>query len=153
MKIDQKLSNLIGTWKGTNRLHTPWMPTKIHESESTALVRSKMNGQFLSIEYTWSYEGETQEGMFVIGCDPNSGEAEAVWTDSWHSKNVLMVCNGTVDDSGLISVKGRYTVPENPDWGWRTDILPAQGTFRYVMYNVTPEGVEDLAVETEFTRA
>ena len=141
MKIDQKLSNLLGSWKGTNRLHTPWMPTKIQESESTALVRSKVNGQFLSIEYTWSHEGETQEGMFVIGCDSKSGEAEAVWTDSWHSRNVLMVCNGSVDDAGGLSVTGKYVVPENPDWGWRTEIISSGDSFRYLMYNVAPDGV------------
>ncbi|MEO8573830.1 MAG: DUF1579 family protein [Pyrinomonadaceae bacterium] len=153
MNVDKKLSNLVGTWKGTNRLHTPWMPKKIHESESTAVVRSKMNGQFLSIDYTWSYEGETQEGMFVLGCDAKGDEAQAVWTDSWHSKNVLMLCNGTVDGNGGISVTGHYAVPENPDWGWRTQIAADDGSFHYVMYNASPEGVEELAVETKFTRA
>jgi len=152
MSVGQKLSNLVGTWKGINRLHTPWMPKKIHESESTAVVRSKMNGQFLSIEYTWSYEGELQEGMLVIGCDAKSDAAQAVWTDSWHSKNVLMVCNGTADITGAISVTGSYAVPENPDWGWRTVITPNEESFSYAMYNVSPEGTEDLAVETEFSR-
>jgi hypothetical protein len=152
MSSNRKLSNLVGTWKGTNRLHTPWMPKKIHESESTAVVRSKMNGQFLSIEYTWSYEGEIQEGMLVVGYDSKTDEAQAVWTDSWHSKNVLMLCNGTVGRDAGISVTGHYAVPENPDWGWRTEIIPNDESFRYLMYNLSPDGVEDLAVETQFTR-
>ena len=56
MGIGEKLSHLVGTWKGTNRLFVPWMPEKIKESESTATVRSKMNGQFLSIDYSWSFD-------------------------------------------------------------------------------------------------
>ena len=112
-----------------------------------------MNGQFLSIEYTWSYEGEVQEGLLIVGCDSDSDAVQAVWTDSWHSKNVLMLCNGTVNSDGGISVMGHYSVPEHPDWGWRTEIIPNEDGFRYAMYNVSPEGAEDIAVETDFVRA
>ena len=153
MSINQALSDLVGAWKGTNRLYLSWLPEKLKESESTATVRSKMNGQFLSFEYTWSYEGEAQEGMLILGCDPNSDAVQAVWTDSWHSKDILMLCNGTVDSGGRVSVLGQYTVPEHADWGWRTEIMPADTTFRYVMYNVSPDGVEEIAVETDFHRA
>jgi hypothetical protein len=152
MSINQALSDLVGAWRGTNRLHLPWLPEKLKESESRANVRSKMNGQFLSFEYTWSYEGEGQEGMLIIGCDPKSDEVQAVWTDSWHSKDVLMLCNGNVDPDGRVSVLGHYAVPEHPDWGWRTEITPGGNSFRYAMYNISPEGEEEIAVETDFTR-
>lgn len=153
MSIDQRLTDLVGDWKGTNRLHVPWMAVPLLESDSTAVVRTKMNGQFLSVEYTWSYQGEPQEGMLVLGCDADSTAVQAVWTDSWHSKDVLMLCNGGWSDDGVISVMGRYSVPDNPDWGWRTEIAPASAnSFRYVMYNVTPEGEEQIAVETDFER-
>jgi hypothetical protein len=153
MGIGQRLSDLVGTWKGTNRLYVPWMPEKIKESDSTATIRSKMNGQFLSVEYTWSFDGKPEEGMLILGCDPKSDSVQAVWTDSWHSKDILMLCNGTVSTDGSISVFGKYSVPEHPDWGWRTEIIPGIDQFRYVMYNVTPEGAEELAVETNFSRA
>src|SRR5215204_1645358 len=151
MAIEQELTDLVGNWKGTNRLHAPWMPEPLQLSASTAMVRSKMNGQFLSIDYTWSFEGEPQEGMLILGCDSKSDAVQAVWTDSWHSKDVLMLCNGSRDENGRISVIGYYAVPEHPDWGWRTEITPAgAGSFRYAMYNVSPEGEEEIAVETEF---
>jgi hypothetical protein len=152
MGIGEKLSQLVGTWKGTNRLYVPWMPEKIKESLSTAIVRSKMNDQFLSVEYSWAFDDERQEGLLIIGCDPKSDAVQAVWTDSWHSKDVLMLCNGKFADDGSISVFGKYSVPDHPDWGWRTMIIPSDDRFRYVMHNVTPEGAEDLAVETEFVR-
>ena len=153
MSVDKKLSDLVGSWRGTNRLHVTWIPEKLKVSESSAVVRSKMNGQFLSIEYTWSFDGEPQEGLLIIGCDPHSDAVQAVWTDSWHSKNILMLCNGNATADRRISVMGHYTVPDNPDWGWRTEIVPNETGFRYSMFNVTPEGFEELAVETEFSRA
>ena len=152
MSLNTELTQIVGDWKGTNRLHTPWMPEPLHESDSTASVRTRMNGQFLSIEYTWSFEGEYQEGMLLIGCDSGSDDVQAVWTDSWHSKDVLMLCNGASDEDGRISVFGTYAVPDHPDWGWRTEIIPGDDSFRYAMYNVTPEGAEQIAVETDFTR-
>lgn len=152
MSLDQKLSGLVGAWKGTNRLHTPWMPVNLRESDSSAVVRSKMNGQFLTIDYTWAFEDEPQEGMLILGCDPHSDAVQAVWTDSWHSKDILMLCNGNISGDGRISVFGTYTVPEHPDWGWRTEVIPGEDSFRYAMYNVTPEGEEEIAVETDFTR-
>ncbi len=153
MSVDQKLSDLVGSWNGTNQLHVPWMPEKLKESGSVATARSKMNGQFLSIEYTWSFDNDPQEGLLIVGSDPKSDAVQAVWTDSWHSKDVLMLCNGKVTAEGGISVTGFYAVPDNPDWGWRTELTPNQNGFRYTMYNVSPEGVEELAVETQFTRA
>ena len=154
MSLDQKLHALVGEWKGTNRLHTTWMPVKLHESDSTASVRSKMNGQFLTVEYTWVYDGEPHEGMLILGCDSRSDAVQAVWTDSWHSKDTLMLCNGTIDSDAKVSVFGTYaTMPGEPDWGWRTEISPAEDGFRYAMYNVTPDGEEEIAVETDFRRA
>jgi hypothetical protein len=63
-----------------------------------------------------------------------------------------MVSDGKVADDGSISVKGYYKVKDHPDWGWRTDIIPKGDLLRIVMYNVSPEGEEELAVETDFSR-
>jgi hypothetical protein len=129
------------------------MAEKLKESESTAVVRSKMNGQFLSFEYTWSFDGDPQEGLLIVGCDSKSDAVQAVWTDSWHSKDSLMLCNGTANADHGFSVIGYYSVKDNPDWGWRTEITPNSCGFRYAMYNVSPDGLEELAVETDFSRA
>jgi len=43
--------------------------------------------------------------------------------------------------------RGSYAAPPGPDWGWRTVIeIPDDDSFRMVMYNVSPEGKEELAV-------
>lgn len=153
MGLDKMLNDLVGEWKGSNRLHAPWMPQPLQVSKAKATIRSKMNGQFLSIEYTWSFEDRPQEGMLLLGCDAKSDEVQAVWTDSWHSKNVLMLCTGRRDVDGKVSILGHYAVPEHPDWGWRTEIIRKERSFRCVMYNVSPEGKEEIAVETDFVPA
>jgi len=149
MAIPEQLSALEGNWSGTNRLNLSFMPDPIFESPSIAVVRQRANGTCLEIEYDWTYEGERCEGFIIISSGKN-GAAGAVWTDSWHSKNVLMTCVGEVTGSGGVDLKGHYKVEGHPDWGWRTEIVPGGDSFKYLMFNVSPEGAEEWAVETEF---
>jgi hypothetical protein len=153
MAVHEKLAQLVGSWRGVNRLHAEWLPDPIVESPSTATVESKLGGQALAIEYDWEYEGRRREGFLMIDGEDSSTAVNAVWSDSWHLANQLMMCTGKIDPSGRIDIKGFYSVPDNPDWGWRTEIIPGDDGFRYVMYNVSPDGVEEIAVETDFKRA
>jgi hypothetical protein len=152
MSVDIKLSELEGSWKGTNKLYLSWVSEEPIVSDSTASVSMRVNDQFFGIEYKWAYEGNEQEGLLILGCDSKSDAVQAVWTDSWHNGHKFMLCDGNIDADGKVSVKGYYTVPEHPDWGWRTEIVPGSDSFKYLMYNVSPDGVEELAVETEFSR-
>ena len=88
----------------------------------------------------------------IVGCDENSNAVQAVWTDSWHMSHKFMVCDGSIDDSGVVDVMGYYSVPDQPDRGWRTEIRPKEGSFEVVMYNISPEGGEDVAVEAKYDR-
>ncbi|HSI89088.1 MAG TPA: DUF1579 family protein [Pyrinomonadaceae bacterium] len=152
MAIEKRFLDLAGTWQGTNRLHLPWMPVPLLESPSQATIRPLAGGQCLEIVYTWSYEGKPQEGVMLLNGDAGSTAIRAVWTDSWHSANVLMICEGSVSPNAVISVSGSYAVPDHPDWGWRTELFIDNGDLNYVMYNISPEGIEELAVETRFSR-
>ena len=153
MSVHAKLAALVGNWKGTNRLNLSWMPDSIVESASTANVVTRAGGTCLETAYTWKSEGKPQDGFIVISGDPKSNCVHAVWTDSWHSANALMTCEGTVDDNGRVNLMGHYKVEGHADWGWRSEIVPTAEGFKYLMFNVSPEGVEEWAVETEFTRA
>lgn len=153
MSINEEFAGLTGTWKGTNNLYLSWLPDPLRRSESEMTVSLKANGQFVQFDYNWAYEGEQQEGLLVLGCDTKSDDVQIIWTDSWHSRHVFMVSDGQVLDDGTVTAKGYYKVPDHPDWGWRTDIQRGDDTIKIVMYNVSPEGAEDLAVETEYSRA
>lgn len=154
MAIHQALKGLSGTWKGTNRLNFgSYGNVPILESPSTAKVVERVGGQALEIAYTWEYEGKQKEGFLLIDGSADSDAVKAVFTDSFHLAHDLMKCEGSATPEGGINVTGTYVVPGHPEWSWRTEIIPANDSFKYVMYNVSPEGEEEWAVETEFTRA
>ena len=153
MSIPVKLQQLVGSWKGSNRLHLgDWGPTPLHESAGTATVRARNRGQFLEIAYTWEYDGKPQDGLIILGGDNKTNAVNAFWTDSWHLAHNVMLCEGTESPTGEVSVKGFYKVDGHPDWGWRSEIRPTDGGFEYKMFNVSPEGDESIAVEMDMTR-
>jgi Protein of unknown function (DUF1579) len=139
-----------GRWTGKNRLQDPHS-NSLEESPSTATVTHILGNRFVRLDYTWAYRGAAQEGSMLIGFD--SSEATAHWIDTWHMSNKVLACKGPVVPSGELSVRGSYAAPPGPDWGWRTVITPGAQTLRIVMYNVTPDGQEALAVDAEYARA
>ena len=78
----------------------------------------------------------------------------ALWVDSWHMSDKVMTCEGASPDAVSLEVRGSYAAPPGPDWGWRTVIETAEDDLlRMVMYNISPEGTEYLAVEADYRRA
>jgi hypothetical protein len=154
MSVPEQLTNLTGNWTGINRLHLPWMPENpIQESQSEALVAFSAQGKFLKIEYDWTFENKKQDGMILLGNDKNANLIKAFWVDSWHMDNKFLVSEGEKTDNNIISIKGFYSVPDHPDWGWRTTFESAnKDSFKITMFNVSPEGEESLAVELNYQR-
>ena len=148
-----KMRALVGEWAGTKKL---WMMpgSPAEECESTASVALEACGQFATVRYTWSGDGNAREGLFVMRLATTPTKANVVWTDSWHMKDEFMVCPAERDDDAIISVKGSYPAPPGPDWGWRMAIRSdAPDGFQLVMHNITPDGQEALAVEATYRRA
>jgi hypothetical protein len=154
MSVPEILEKLVGKWRGVNRLHTTWIPENpVRESVSIATVELTARGRFLKIEYDWTFEEAVQEGLLLIGDEKDTDSIKAFWIDSWHLSDKFMVSEGFRETDGNISLKGFYSVPDHPDWGWRTVVEPERdNVFKIIMYNVTPEGEESLAVEMELKR-
>ena len=148
MTTPEHLRTAIGTWTGTSRLFLPGEPTR--ESPSTALVGLVARDKFATTAYTWTFEGEPQEGLLVVGGDEEA--AQAIFLDSWHMGDKIMVMRGQPGDGHATVVRGSYTVEGSLDWGWRVDIETDVDGLRVVMYNVTPEGEEALGFECTFVR-
>ena len=151
MAVLDSLKACAGRWVGTSRLQDPHM-NLADASPSTATVTPVLNGRFVRLDYTWAYRGDPQEGSYLIGHDSAAGEVTAHWADTWHMADKVMACRGRAEPGGALSLRGSYAAPPGPDWGWRTVITASDGALRVVMYNVTPDGQEDLAVEAEYRR-
>jgi len=150
MNLTEIQNNLIGAWTGNNLLR--FMHTD-HNSSSDLSVAHVAKGRFLTFTYTWSYENTDHEGLLTLGYDRQQEVATAAWVDSWHMSSKIMSCQGVIDQQGVIDLRGSYEAPPGPDWGWRIVITAPPGKeLQIVMYNCSPEGVEELAVRADYKR-
>src|SRR5262249_39660991 len=153
MTLNEIQNNLSGEWTGTNLLRQSWVTPPDTHSSSRLSVRSVAKDKFLMFTYTWSHENVPHEGLILLGYDKGQGVATAAWVDSWHMSAKIMSCQGSIDQQGVIDLRGTYEAPPGPDWGWRIIInsnLDRQ--LQIVMYNCSPEGEEDLAVQADYNR-
>jgi hypothetical protein len=140
-----------GIWRGTNRLQDPHTKSP-EDSLSRAIVIPILGGRFVRIDYTWVFYGDPQAGSLLLGHERKSGVVTAYWIDTWHLNEKVMVCTGAAVDEG-VDVLGSYTQPSGPDWGWRIAIAPQEGKrFSVTMFNVEPNGIESIAVESHYRR-
>ena len=116
----------------------------------TAEIELAMQQQALLMRYTWQVEDEPQDGLFVL--NQLDDVVAGYWFDSWHMANSSMAMTGAKSDGGL-SVRGTYPTSDGPDWGWRILLQPAaNGRLILRMFNITPAGDEELAVDADLAR-
>jgi hypothetical protein len=102
------------------------------------------------IRYTWEESDKPQQGLLVVQHNARKNVATGAWTDTWHFRDAFMPCLGTIED-GRLSVKGSYAAPTGPDWGWMIVLEPlTPNGLRMLMYNISPEGVSELAVQADY---
>lgn len=152
MTLEDIQNDFIGQWSGESVLHLSWMTPSQFHSESELTAATAVRDKFLTFNYTWEHENTPHEGLLLLGSDAPQKIVSAAWVDSWHSGVKPLVLSGAIDEQGTIDLRGAYEVPNHPDWGWRIVISTSENNLRIVMYNVTPEGAEDLAVESEYKK-
>ncbi len=143
---------LVGGWTGPYSLWTrPGTP--VQKSEITAQFQTLAKDNYFLMTYVWEQGGKTQEGVFLFGGHAN--EATATWGDSFHMVPVPMQCKGELmEDGKKLVFKAKYSVGQGPAWGWRTEFtLRGPDALLMEAYNITPEGLEGLAVKAELKRA
>jgi hypothetical protein len=121
------------------------------ESDVTATVAPIVRNGYLSIAYTWLFEGEPQEGLLILGAWESGQSGYLV--DSFHMGEVGLLCKGSGGIEAPFDVRGSYAVPEGPDWGWRMTAEATGDTLRVMMYNITPDGDEYPGFELALKRA
>lgn len=152
MKLSSLYEQLRGDWSGEKSL---WFDSKAppHAICPCELeVGSEALGKFLALRYRWSFEGQPQAGLLLVGNDNAEERVSAAWVDSFHSSGAVMHCRGEARDNGFL-VLGSYAAPPGPDWGWDLALqrLPAGG-LELLMHNIPPGGVPELAVRLLWER-
>ncbi|MDT4969068.1 MAG: hypothetical protein QOJ64_3805 [Acidobacteriota bacterium] len=152
MNLTDIHEKLVGNWSGTNLLRLSWVDPPDYNSSTNLSVVPVAKAKFLSFSYTWSHEDVAQEGLLIVGYDNKLAQATAGYIDSWHMSGKVMPFTGTINDQGVIDLLGSYEAPPGPDWGWRIVIKPSDGALQMLMYNIPPDGEEDLAVDAKYKR-
>ena len=146
------LSQLAGGWTGVSKI---WGEPDTLTSEAALVgnIQLILDGRFALFLYQSAVEGEPQHGLFTFGFNTTLNRYEASWVDSWHNNTAIMFCVGNPTENGF-SVLGSYPDPTGgPDWGWRTEVeLLDHDHLRISAFNISPEGGEAQATETQLTR-
>jgi Protein of unknown function (DUF1579) len=153
MSLSKIQDNLLGEWRGKNLLRLNWLTPTDYFSSSELSVLQFAKGTFLTFNYSWEHKNVPQEGMLLVGYDSIQNIATAAWIDTWHMSSKVMSCQGTINAQGIIDLRGSYEAPPDPDWGWRIMITsPSVNLLHLVMFNCSPEGLEELAVQADYKR-
>jgi hypothetical protein len=147
------LSELVGGWAGKTLtwFEPEGVPTISQTQGSVQLI---LDGRFALYLYQTTVDAEPQHGLFTFGYNTTLDRWEASWIDSFHNNTAIMFCTGEPQGTGF-SVVGSYPDPtgNGPDWNWRTQVqLVDPEHLLITAYNMSPEGTEYRAIETQLNR-
>jgi len=146
------LRSAAGAWRATYQLRDPGHALSV-DSESRATVVPIVGERFVRIDYSWGDRGRPQEGSLLVGCQAASGLLTVAWIDTWHNGDWIMMSTGRAEPEGALNGRGGYAAPPGPDWGWQTEIRASVDRLQVVMFNVDPDGREELAVNADYRKA
>jgi hypothetical protein len=126
MSIGPVVGQASGSWEGSNGFRLmPGDPLSEFPAAGTLSVAA--GGYLGTLGYTWTHpEDGAQDGLLAFGIAGSDNAIVALWADSWHQHPEARVCEGNLDESGVISVALEY----GDGWRWqivldasKTDVL------------------------------
>lgn len=151
--LHHQLNKMAGTWKGITKVwFEPGDPVDV--SEQQGAIHPLFDGRFLLHEYKSSFGGKPIEGLAIIGYHLKTNQFQTAWVDTYHMGTGIMLSEGE-RGSKLFRALGSYeAAADDPTtWGWRTTFDLENPDWLVIrMYNIFPDGMEALAVETVYER-
>ncbi len=142
----------MGGWAGQTLtwLEPEGVPQRAQTQGSFQLI---LDGRFVLYLYQTATDAQPQHGLFTFGYNTTLDRWEASWIDSYHNNTAIMFCTGAGKGDGFF-VLGSYPDPDGgPDWTWRTELsFPDRDHLVLTAFNISPEGSESKAVETQLHR-
>lgn len=149
-----QLSRLTGNWEGTASV---WMEPGSDPLQAPirGTIKLILGGRFAMHEYESSFDGKPLEGIVIIGYHLSLERYQSAWVDSFHSGTAIMFSEGErkTEDFKVLGSYAWVTPEMEQHWGWRTEYeVVNEDTIRITAFNISPEGQEDKATETLYTR-
>lgn len=146
------LAQLVGGWAGKT-LTWPEPEGTPRQAPTQGSIQLLLEGRFALYLYQTSIEAQPQHGLFVFGYNTTLDRWEASWIDSFYNNTAIMFCVGNQVQQGFAVIGSHPDPTGGPDWSWRTEVkLIDHDHLVITAYNMSPEGAEARAVETQLTR-
>src|SRR5688500_6011290 len=110
MTFLETLAACAGQWAGNNRLHDPHTQQP-EDTPGTLIVTPLLDGRFVRLDYTWSWQGQPQSGAMIVGHENDANVDTMYWVDSWHNGDKGMLMRGPGGDGQSITVNGTFAAP------------------------------------------
>jgi hypothetical protein len=141
--IASMLGDAAGSWTGTNGFRL--MPTDALRTFPATMAVSLAAGRHVAdLAYAWTHPDDgPQDGLLVLGASDDEGSVVALWGDSWHQHPAPAICEGSIEDHGVIGVGYEY----GDGWRWWITVDARDpAVLRLRMENVVPTDQADAAV-------
>jgi hypothetical protein len=148
----QLLARFVGLWQGSTQL---WMDPSALPEESTTLLHAEalLGGRWLRIVTRGTSFGKPHAGEMLLGYHNDAHQYELAWIDSSHTGSAILFSSGEPADEGVVDVVGSYRAGAER-WGWRTRLsAPSSAELVLEAFNIAPDGVQQRALLSRFTRA
>jgi Protein of unknown function (DUF1579) len=149
-----RLARLVGSWEGLAKTYLDPSKPPV-EARWEGRIESVLGGRFVRFGYRSELQGSPLAGELLVAFESGEKLWRTSWVDSFHTGTAILVSTGEGGAGAVpISLTGSYfAAPGHPHWGWRTELDDREPERLHLrMYNVSPEGQEDLGVDLVLRR-